>query len=256
MSSTSLVGALGAKFPASDVLFYDNFETGFCGWRDHISGNVAQAPLGLASHPTYSGGFSLAVTTAQTRSGNHGGSVAAYKNTTRNHDTGVLEFGGWFAFGGITEQASPRSFLIGIDAEKWDASSRFFAKLQLERWIGSGPDVYTPRWVVIDDSGNSVPITNAPVVGWNENKWNFQYLALRMDLGANGGLGGYLSADIGGVTYDLTGLGAGRGAQSPAAQSSPFNGGLNFGISMSNRTATDDGPATLFADDLRAIHYT
>lgn len=267
------------RHPRGKLIFHDTFDQGFCGWRDHASGAGASlalsAPLGLSTHPTGPGRFALELSTSTDRSSHQDGTCNAYKNMTRPVDNGLIVFSAMLAYRGTAEQAAPRSFFIGMDSQAWDDSSRGFPKLTLERWVGTGPDTFAPRWVIGDDSGNSVVIpasaakdptrqVTPPVPGWNENKANWFWVTLAYNLNAvatgsaDGLPGRYEWAQIGNNTYDLTGLGAGRGAQTPQTPGfggTYFSGGLNFGMSVTNRTATDDGSASLLCGEAFA-YYT
>lgn len=264
------------RHPRGKLLFHDTFDTGFCGWRDHIaSTNQPSAPLGLSTHPTGPGRYALELTTSATTSAGQDGTCTGYKNMTRPVDTGLVVFSAMLAYRGAADQAAPRSIFMGMDCQAWDDSSRGFAKLTLQRWVGTAPDAFTPKWSLTDDSGNFVDVPASAAVspskrvlpavpGWNENKANWFWVTLAYDLGtipagsADGLPGGYAWAQIGNNTYDLTGLGAGRGAQTPQTVNfggTSFAGGLNFGLGLTNRTATADGPASLICGEAFA-YYT
>lgn len=261
------------------VISDDTFNDGYNGWQDHSERNGSTTswnpPIGLSQQRTFNGSrhsLKLSTGTSTTANAAYGGSCSAYKRGARTHETGFLLLLQWIAYRGTAEQAAPRSIHMGIDTQKIDNSSRMFPKLVFQRWVGSGPDVFAPKYSIIDDSSKSVDIPGAAaasetsptagqgvVFGWNENKAGFFPQALVVSLDANGGVGAYHRALLGGKWFDLTGLSAGRGAQSPQLTTggggSSYAGGQNIGNSIFNRTATADGPAALFIGRSTLLHY-
>lgn len=261
--ATSVFGALNRglhRWPDTDVLFDDAFDAGFCGWRDHMGGSTPQAALGLTSHPVYSGSYALKLSTSRKRSTVNAAICSAYKNVSRFVDSGKVTYEVMLTVGGADLDEGPTNFALCIDTQLWDNSARGFYNLICRRFGGS-TQTRVNEWAIISDDGTQIIFdslaTGAPMPGDNENKMNWGYYRLTIDLSANGGLGGYHEAQIGNRVYDLRSLGAGRGAQSPQTSSSvgagSFAGGLNFGITMVNRNTVDVGPDWVVVDRARGV---
>lgn len=259
-----------------EVLFDDNFDKGLGNWRNHQGGNVTQPPISRTSLRAFDGSLKSMMLSVSGRpaSGDiRSGETSTYNNLSRWVDGGKVKFETWLTLGGADLDNSPAQFMIGIDTQRWDDTSRGFYRMVCKRFP-AGPDTNGPRtrenhWVLVDDkaaqvripamNGNPVP----PYPGDNENKMNFNYVSLTVDLdhvGEDGAKGRYYEAQIGPYVYDLTGLGAGRGKQNPQMISSvgggPFSGGLNFGISLQNRGAyIAPGPSWLLIGRARGTWY-
>lgn len=254
------------RWPDAEVLFDDDFSTGYEGYRDHRGGtDIAYAPLSRTRLRDYDGGgwgllLGLSDRFAGTSTWIPDGNCGAIKNLSRDINTGKITFQAWLVLFGQDLEANPGQFYIGMDSQSWDDTHRGFPRLYCNRITGS-PATRTNSWRITDDSGGSVYIDNAgngsatvpplslPYTGDNENKMNRFYVSLTYDLDAmasgDGYPGGYFAAEVGPVCVDLRGLGAGRGKQNP--QKAPgasygignesFAGGLNFIISATNRTS-------------------
>lgn len=240
------------------VLFHSTFENGFDGWRDHYGFKSPYPPVSLTSYPVFSGAHALLLSTPDLPyAQNPQRSFSSYKNLTRFFDTGLVSFSGYFTHGSGRKAFAWSNWGIGVDTQKYDDSSRGFYKLVCRDRGGSN----YPAWYITDDSGNQVVIPNSGTntAGENENKFNFDYVRLTIDLSANGGLGGYHEAQINNKVFDLTTLGAGRGLQTPQAgdmttsdgRYASYAGGLNCGIFGSASSLNPDAyPAMLVADEL------
>lgn len=262
-------------YAAPTTLFDDRFNHSFCGWRQHMGGDQNSPQLSLTDIRTDSESERALWLTTSARPARSsapailsGGNVT-YKNQSLFSRTGVIKFEAWIAIGGTNLDKAPQQWFIGMDTQRWDDQSRGFFKLTNRRFDGSGSRVN--QWIINDDAGNPVTITdtsntsgNPYSIGDNENKMNVFHVGLYQDLdavvSADGKPGGYLAAEIGGKTYDLRGLGAGRGKQPPQLTSSvgggPFTGGWNCGIGLNNQTVNnEDGPSWLIVTRARALHY-
>lgn len=248
-------------WPDTDVLFHDTFEHGFCGWRDHMGGSTPYPALGLCNQPAYSDGYSLMVSVGKKATSlGLSGTGSAYKNYSRVVNNGRLTFEGQFAIGGANLGQMPAQWAMVMDVQQWDNSSRAFYSLTCVRAAGADPRT-ADVWSVGSASGvkTAVAAQPAPSAGDNENKMNWNYVRLTVDLDAFGGLGGYHSAQIGHQVYDLAALGAAPDRQAPQVTSGvgggSFAGGMNFGLLVQNRQGYDNaGPSWLLADELRGIH--
>ncbi|MBM4634501.1 hypothetical protein A6411_10670 [Prescottella equi] len=262
-------------FTEPQVLYDDNFDEGFSSWRDHIGGSTAIAPLSRTALRAIEGSsHSLVISTGPRPNAtgivtNHA-SAGSYRNMSRWADNGLVKLEYWYTLGGCDIDNGPNSFFFGLDTQQWDDTSRGFFRLTCRRFIGPGSaPTRSNTWALTNDSGDQVVIpaqgsTPAPPYpGDNENKMNWNYAALTVDLdapGADGARGGYVEAQIGPYKYDLTGLGAGRGKQAPQMVSDvgagPFSGGFNPGIGMTNNTVYPvSGPSWLLLGRARGIWY-
>ncbi|WZH36224.1 MAG: hypothetical protein PIR02_15870 [Microbacterium enclense] len=138
------------------------------------------------------------------------------------------------ASGGATKRVSWDSFGAGIDNQAWDNSERaYFTALaksdtgdvNAERWQlrGARSSASNPiQWVDVPASRGASGL----VLGYNENKTNFQYGRLTARVGTNAE---YLELQMGGRAIDLRGIAAVQepiqfGADNTAAN---FRGGFN-----------------------------
>lgn len=262
------------EYQEPEVLFETNFKEGFAGFRDHQGGNDVYAPLSLTSWRTddTSPHALMLSTSGRPQTGAiRSGNCSTYKNLQRDTDTGLMEVQVWMALGGADLDQSPNDIMIGLDSQNWYDEWRTFGRLMCRRF--SGADSNAPRersdtWAVVDDNAKQVEIPDQgegrpAYTGDNENKGNIFMTSLTMDfdhVNPDGSRGRYYEAHIGGRTYDLTGLGAGRGKQNPQIESSvgggSFAGGLNIGIGLGNRTAfRAAGPSWLAVTKVRLLNY-
>ena len=243
------------------VLFHSTFEDGFDGWRDHYDFKSPYAPISLTSYPTYSGGKALLLSTSDLPGQSRGAST--YKNLSRYYNEGLVSFSGFFTTGSGRQALAWRMWALYIDTQAFDNSSRQFYRLSCTVRSGTDHDV---TWGITGADGTRTLIRDSATVsaGENENKFNFDYVRLTVDLSANGGLGGYHEAQINNTVFDLTesylaGVGTpshppqvGDPDTSDGAYAS-FAGGLNFGLGLAPATSKPDAyPAMLVCDDLMA----
>lgn len=261
-----------------EILFDDNFDRGFGNWRNHQSGNSINPPISRTSLRAFNGSSkSLMMSTGprpqNSTNGAKTGTCSTYNNMSRWVNSGLVEFQSWYTVGGFDLDQSPHNLLFGIDTQQWDDKSRGFYRLMCRRWTGGDTSALKesvePTWGLVDDKAGQVVIpamdgSPAPVYpGDNENKMNWNYVSLTVDLdyvGADGYKGRYHQAQIGPYVYDLTQLGAGRGKQNPQVASSvgagSFAGGLNFGMSLGNRSVYKaSGPSWLLCGRARGLWY-
>lgn len=242
--ATSLVGALGAKWPDSVVLFDDNFEdgAGFHGWQILLTdpaGSLAVAtsgPLSL-SHPSVPG-YALVGTSRSIADPAPLSQAVAMKRLSHYSDRAsstkfIVDFEAWVAVGGeSTVGASPRYFQLMVD--EMYGGTRHFWKARHRYWDESG-GVAAKNWylssqgqdIYVDTTLNSEPL-------WNGNKGNVQYYKLSIDLKNLK----YLSLQHNKDVFDLTTV-AGvtpPGANGDGTFDDPnFNNGLNFMFAAINR---------------------
>lgn len=266
----------GYKSP--ELLFDDNFDKGFGNWRNHQGGNDINPPISRTSLRAFDGSSkSLMLSTGprpnNSTNGAKTGNCGTYNNMSRWVNSGLVEFQAWYTLGGTDLDQSPHNLLFGIDTQYWDDTSRGFYRLMCRRWTGgdtaSAFPAVAPTWGLVDDNAAQVVIPAMdgnpapPYPGDNENKMNWNYVSLTVDLdymNADGGKGRYHSAQIGPYTYDLTKLNAGRGKQRPQTASSvgagSFAGGLNFGLALGNRSVYKaKGPSWLLIGRARGLWY-
>lgn len=260
-----------------EVLFDDDFDKGFGNWRNHQGGNVIDAPLSRTALRAFGGSSkSLVLSTgARPANGNiKSAACSAYNNTSRWVDSGMVKFEAWLTLGGADLDQSPHNFMIGIDTQEWNDVHRGFYRLICRRFRGgdqAGPLERSNYWALtgdIPDKGTfEIPAMNGnpapPYPGDNENKMNWFYVSLTVDMdymNPDGGRGRYHEVQIGPYTYDVRNLGAGRGKQAPQLKSSvgagPFTGGLNFGLGIGNRSVYNAaGPSWLLCGRARGLWY-
>jgi hypothetical protein len=219
------------------LLFHDTFDDGFDGWRDHYNATGPAPALSLTSYPVFSGshalmiGCSAAPDTGYTSGWASGSNAAAIKNLSRYYDSHLVTFSCYLAHGSNDSTASLGGYWLMIDTQFWDNSHRSFYKLMVNRNASTGN-----RSLSIADNGNNLVTVEAHGAdlfsGDNQNKFNFDWISLTVDLSANRGTGGYHSCQVNNRVFDLTRL-AGQSATTDPQAGSPmesFAGGLNFGV--------------------------
>lgn len=217
------------------VLFHDTFDDGFNGWRDHYNGRGPATALSLTSYPVFSGSHALMIgCSAAPDDGYTDGwtsaTASAFKNLSRYYDARMVTFSCYIAHGSDESTASLGGFSLMIDTQAWDNSKRSFFKMQISR-KASGES----RTLSIsndDEKWQDVHSGSDLVAGDNENKFNFDWLSLTVDLDANDGAGGYHSCQVNSRTFDLTKSGGGSASHAPqrGGAMASFAGGLNFGV--------------------------
>ncbi|MHA3024394.1 hypothetical protein ACXPWS_29495 [Mycobacterium sp. BMJ-28] len=222
--------------PRGKVLIHDTFDGGFDGWRDHYHGTGPAPALSLTSYPVFSGSHALMIGCSAPPDSNYvngwasGTNAAAFKNLSRYYDSGLITFSCYMAH--CTDQSSESlgGFWLMIDTQFWDNSQRSFFVLMVEREDNGNRKI----WVMGNDQKQKPVSSDATqfLAGDNENKFNFDWISLTVDLGANGGLGGYHSCQINHRVIDLRKADGQNAHQVPQAGSpmSSFAGGLNFGV--------------------------
>lgn len=256
-----------------EVLFDDNFDKGFGNWRNHQGGNTANPPISRTAMRAFDGSSKSLMLSTGARpqtAGIKSANCGTYNNLSRWVNSGLVKYETWLTIGGSDLDNSPGNILIGIDTQTWDDKSRGFYRLMCKRFTGpSDAPVRSNVWCLVDDKAGQVDIPAQgenpvpPYPGDNENKMNWFYVALTVDLdfvGPDGAKGRYMEAQIGPYKYDLTKLGAGRGKQNPQIKSEvgagSFAGGLNFGLAVQNRTVyTAAGPSWLLCGRARGTWY-
>lgn len=223
------------------VLAYDDFEEGFGGWADHYSGTPSN-PNSLISDRALQGqrslllaGRSKARQEGQFADWGHR-SAATWNRMSRDFSERYVDIS-WFMAVGGTDAFAIGSFGVHIDTQTWDSTQRSYFRMIAERNSATG-DV--SRWTVQNGS-EAVPISGTgPATpafpGYNESKMNGMYARLTIDMQANGNLGGYVQAQLGGRLFDLTTIGAVPEQQTPqyvaGDQNQSFGGGFNVGLAM------------------------
>lgn len=242
------------------VLYRSNFDAGFDGWTDHWDGYRPWPIVSLTEQMQYTGRRSLMLSTGEEANpvaGDPATAPAVFKRFARHDEYRFHAFSGYFALGVGGYSGTWSTFQLMIDTQGWDNAVRSFFKVQCA--ISPSPD-YT-RWQIRGDGGDAdfknIPGSSHLFVGNNDNKQNFQYVRMTVDLHANGGLGGYHSLQVGrgapANVFDLRGLGGGSSLEAPQWNGSDlitdFRGGFNVGLSVMRNTALVGG-CQLFADDL------
>jgi hypothetical protein len=217
------------------VLFHDTFDDGFNGWRDHYDNGGPSTALSLTSYPVFSGSHALMIGCSSAPDDGYAdgwapAAAAAFKNLSRYYDARLVTFSCYIAHGSDASTASLGGFWLMIDTQFWDNSRRSFFRLQVSRKASSG----TRTLSITGDDQKWLDVYSGAdfVAGDNENKFNFDWLSLTVDLDANDGAGGYHSCQVNRRTFDLTRLSGGSASENPQRGSSisSFAGGLNFGV--------------------------
>jgi hypothetical protein len=233
------------RFPEGVLLYDDNFDEGYAGWQDHMSGSTAQGALSLASFPSVTGGKSLKLSTGPRRNASSipSSNCTAIKRMSLLGDAKVIDFEVWWSYGAFDLSKQIAHIEFSLDYQRWDSSSRGFPTLRFSRFDNTS-NLRVNEWRIKKDDGTYVAIPDLASrsdLGENEDKQNMWYTRLRFDLSANGGTGGYVEAQVNDLIVDLSGLGAGRGLNAPqtGGASNSFAGGMNFLVSMANRNNVD-----------------
>jgi hypothetical protein len=218
------------------VLLHDTFDDGFDGWRDHYNGSGPCPPLSLTSYPVFSGSHALMIGCSAAPDDGYadgwqsGTNAAAFKNLSRYYDGNLVTLSCYLAHGSDATTAALGGYWLMVDTQSWDNSRRAFFKLMVNRDAASGQRSLS----IANNEAKPVRVYNGTDLfsGDNENKFNFDWISLTVDLDANNGLGGYHSCQVNNRAYDLTGL-AGQSAKESPQQGgamASFAGGLNFGV--------------------------
>lgn len=250
--------AVDQTIKSGKVLYHSTFESGFDGWRDHYEFKTPALPISLSSYPTFAGGRSLKLSTADrpNRAGFSQG-CSTYKNLSRYWPSDkpvTVHIGGWFTHASGRKAPAWGSWGIGIDTQLWDNSDRRFAKLVCVHQASGGF-----LWQITGPTGALVSIPGSAnlVSGENENKYNWDYVRLTVTM-SEGRVMDYKEAQINNKVFDLRTLVASPQSQHPQAgdlgtsegQYASFAGGFNPGIMLSPSTINPDAhPAMLFADE-------
>lgn len=238
--ATSLVGALGARFPDTTVLFDDDFQNkpGFHGWQElHTDPSVATsgptfAPLTL-SHPSMAGSC-LALTTRSVADQGIHSQCIAMKRLSHRAPLGIVDLEVWFSWGGESSTGfSPRYLQFMVD-EMYGGTRHFWQA----RWRNVNPADTSTRpmnWYLASQSqSNFLDTTLVSDMPWNGNKGSESYVKLTLDLKNSK----YLALQANEDHFDLTtvpGLAA-PGANGDSTFNDPlFNYGLNFMVGVLNR---------------------
>jgi hypothetical protein len=219
------------------VLFHDTFDDGFNGWRDHYGGFAPCPALSLTAYPVFSGSHALMIgCSAPPDAGYTNGwsgsyNAAAIKNVSRFYDDGLVTFSCYLAHGTDPSTASLGGYMLMFDTQAWSDNKRSMFQLTVSRNPGTGNRALS----ITDDNGKPIYVPGvgpSSFAGDNQNKFNFDWMSLTVDLSANRGLGGYHSCQINNRVFDLTQLGGGHANAAPQAGSAmeSFAGGLNFTV--------------------------
>jgi hypothetical protein len=180
-----------------------------------------------------------------------GRNSAAFKNLSRYYDGNLVTFSCYLAHGSDSSTAALGGFWLMIDTQSWDNTRRSFFKLMVHRDAASGDRSLS----IANNDEKPVKVHNGTdlFAGDNENKFNFDWISITVDLDANNGLGGYHSCQVNNKAFDLTGL-AGQSAKEPPQQGGAmdsFAGGLNFGVLL-YPGAAGTGDSMLVLDEVVA----
>lgn len=234
--STSLVGALGAKYPDSTVLFDDTFEDSFHGWQSLYtpSGQMAytDVPLGLY-HP--SAGSALTMWTNSVNDPGVGSQGVAMKRLAYYEPPGIVDFELWFAYGGESPSGhSPKYIQFMVD-EMYGGVRHFWKA----RWrnVNTITNTRDKDWF-LSSQGEDTYVNTGYVSDFpfNGGKGSLSHVKLSIDLANRR----YLSLRANRNTFDLSAV---PGVTPPGANGNPafddplFENGLNFMVSVQNRDA-------------------
>lgn len=281
----------GSTPAGAQVLFDDKFANGLGMWRDHLGGTTRHAPLSLTSLRSDPDSPYAMMLSVSPRGTSAVITCQAYRNISRDVDSGIVRFEAWMALGQPLNDSTDTvntasSVFLAMDSQSWDNTHRGLPKL---RWrIRTNPDTGSTivnSWSVPADNGdevyiardgtpsiNVVPALQPPSPGDNEFKLNFFRAALWYDLStvpansSDGKPGRYYRAEMGPNVYDLRGFvdsaGApiGRGKTTPQTSSTvgggSFAGGHNFSIALNGRTAANlNYPPILLVSRARATWW-
>ncbi|MHA3021275.1 hypothetical protein ACXPWS_13575 [Mycobacterium sp. BMJ-28] len=242
--------------PPGKVLYRSDFDTGFDGWTNHWSGYRPYPIISRTSEICLRGSHSLMLSTgehASPVSNDVSNGCSAFKRLARHDEYRYHHFSAFLALGVGGFTGSWASFVMMIDTQAWDNSQRSFYQLAC---FYSAPPVY-PKFAIVDNSAGwhdiTSPNSHHRIVGNNDNKQNFFYVRLTVDLQANSGLGGYKELQVGPQVFDLTGVGGQSAATAPQTDGTnyitDFNGGFNLGAAIT-RDPTVTGGCQLFIDDV------
>lgn len=213
------------------IVLNDRFDKGFQGWHTHTQ----QPPVMLHDHAFLGSDHALKLSTGNATSGEYSGTTSVYKRLGGLHEDGFDFFGGWIAFRGPTEQASPRTISLYLDRQTDDSSRRSLSALVMRRYVGPDaatekfsarlslkPDLYpgsTPASAYVDIPGATAPTYPATpgqgsILPWNVNHGDYGFLGLlvsRAPVDNNGvsGIGRYARAYFGTQVFDLWSLNTG-----------------------------------------------
>lgn len=277
-------GSSLSRYPRSlmgvdaEVIMDHDFRDGAFGhWRDHVdnaNGNYrAYPPNYLSNWPTDSG-YAMALSTNFDPRANNAQSMVPGTNTPPlysaasaywNSSRDVVEGRRYLTFMLKYSLRYPRedaraNIAIGVDTQAWDQSWRVFPRL-----VGTINTLETTgqsnNWGVRNNGGNDAslyrgdtvggqinPLRHVPMIGQNEEKNNSAWIGIKLDLTANGGQGGYDGVWINGKFWPCRNIGAGLNGEEEPQVASPFAGGLNFAILLSN-----GGPGHVMPIEMTAL---
>lgn len=241
------------------VLYRSDFDTGMDGWIDHWDGYIPQLVVSRTSEICYRGSHCMMLSTGEHTSppaDDISSFSAAFKRLYRHDAYRYHSVSAYLAIGTGYFNGAWASFFMYVDTQKQDNSSRSFYQLRCSRVVSSEH----LKWQIRGDTGATpeekmVQVTGSAhsFMGNNDNKQNFCYVRLTVDLQANSGLGGYVEMQVGNQVFDLTGLGAGSATEPPQASVgqdiNDFCGGFNIGFGLYRNTSVADG-CQLMVDDV------
>lgn len=241
------------------VLYRSVFDTGMDGWIDHWNGYGPALVISRTSEMCYRGSHSLMLSTGEHPSppaDDVSSFVAAFKRLNRHDAYRYHSVSAYLAVGVGNYNGAWDSFYLYIDTQRQDNANRSFYQVRCSRYIN--PNHLT--WMIRGDTGATpeqkmvaVPGSAHSFIGNNENKLNFQYVRLTVDLQANSGAGGYKELQVGNQVFDLSGLGAGSSVEpiqgNTGLDIDDFAGGFNIGFGLYRNISTPDG-CQLLVDDV------
>lgn len=234
------------------VIYRSNFDAGFDGWTDHWSGFRPAPIASLTERMQFRGKRSLMISTAEGAYNalEWSNNADIFKRLAYYRSHRFYSYSAFLALGMGGYSAAWSSFKLYMDTQHFDSASRAFYQVSCQ---AEGSPTFS-RWQIAKDDGSFVDVPGSDQVrtGDNENKQGFNYVRITVDSQANAGAGGYYQLQVNQNVFDLTGLGAGHGSQSPqydTASIDDFSGGFNIGAGLS-RSTTQDGGCQLFLDDI------
>lgn len=236
------------------VLGFDTFDVGYGGWANHFHYATANTLLSRTGTHPYAGRSALLVSPSElplTQAEKWQG-ASAYKRGGFPNKLGVQSLSGMFAVRGgrgqdlLTQRLYPFSnWWIGMDTQLPDASARFFGTVMLKDQGDGTLAWYMKGGRQSSAAGSSyradvkIPGSDMWFTGLNENKVNYCYVRLTVDLAAAAaGVGYYLELQVANRVFDL------RAANSAVpydlllnnGSHDMFTGGNNAGMGIARST--------------------
>lgn len=277
-----MVGALGGRYPDGAVLFDDDFTDGYCGWQQLIEGTEPRGNIGRVDYPAVKGKSLVGYTEEQGDSAAYQlGSAMAIKRFTPVTGASIYRFLLWIGWEAYHGENRMRCIDIGLD-QGYPNQERCFPKfrflnydetaeggggepdtgLRAQRWqMWTGPDA-TPTFITvprqpafIPNGGTAVPATGVGIPWeYNENKRNMVFIGVEFDHT----LRVYRGLQVGSEKFGTFLPPTSPHYTELQATAFPgedtldtFRNGMNFAVTIRNRTNTTASAAALYLNHPR-----